>query len=332
MGAGNAARKTILLMSTGGTIASRYDPVAKALISVAGGDELLAAMGSLAPDVNIIHEAFSNVGSNRINLEMQLRLARRVDELLDNEEIHGCVITHGTDTLEEGAFLSRLALITQKPVIFTGSQRGADEPDADGPRNLADAIAVAASNDAAGLGPLVVFSGRILSALDATKIDTLAIEAFGARSFGPVGEVDRGKVSITRRPWGYPTIKVKTLETKVDLITLTLGCDDRLFEAAVNSGARGIVLQGFGSGNATTEIVSAVDRATGNGVVTVVTSRCFDGRVLPLYGDGGGRDLQDAGAIFAGRLQGPKARILLCAALANIPISDIADVFEQFGR
>lgn len=332
MGAGNAARKTILLMSTGGTIASRYDPVAKALISVAGGDELLAAMGSLAPDVNIIHEAFSIVGSNRINLEMQLRLARRVDELLDNEAIHGCVITHGTDTLEEGAFLSRLALTTQKPVIFTGSQRGADEPDADGPRNLADAITVAALDDAAGLGPLVVFSGKILSALDVTKIHTLAVEAFGARSSGPVGEVDRGKVSITRRPWGFPTIKVKTLETKVDLITLTLGCDDRLFEAAVNSGARGIVLQGFGSGNATPEIVSAVDRATGNGVVTVVTSRCFDGRVLPLYGDGGGRDLQDAGAIFAGRLQGPKARILLCAALANIPISDIADVFEQFGR
>ena len=332
MKTGKASRKKILLVSTGGTIASRYDPVAKALISVASGDELLAALGSLAPDVDIVHEAFSNVGSNRIDLQMELRLARRVEELLKDETIDGCVVTHGTDTLEEGVFLSSLALASQKPVAFTGAQRAADQPDADGPRNLADAITVAASNDAAALGPLVVFSGKILSALDATKIHSLDMEAFGARSFGSLGEVDRGKVLITRRPWGYPTIKVDNVEPRVDLITLTLGADDRLFEAAVKSGARGIVLEGFGSGNATPEVVAAVARAAKKGVVTVITSRCFDGRVLPLYGDGGGRDLEEAGAIFAGRLQGPKARILLCVALANIPARDIPGLFEQFGR
>lgn len=332
MKTGKASRKKILLVSTGGTIASRYDPVAKALISVASGDELLAALGSLAPDVDIVHEAFSNVGSNRIDLQMELRLARRVEELLKDETIDGCVVTHGTDTLEEGVFLSSLALASQKPVAFTGAQRAADQPDADGPRNLADAIAVAASNDAAALGPLVVFSGKILSALDATKIHSLDMEAFGARSFGPLGEVDRGQVLITRRPWGYPTIKVDNVEPRVDLITLTLGADDRLFEAAVTSGARGIVLEGFGSGNATPEVVAAVARATKKGVVTVITSRCRDGRVVPLYGDGGGRDLEEAGAIFAGRLQGPKARILLCVALANIPVGDMPGLFEQFGR
>ena len=332
MRAGRADRKKILFVSTGGTIASRYDPVAKALISVASGDELLAALGPLAPDVDVVHEAFSNVGSNRIGLEMELRLARRVEELLKDETIDGCVVTHGTDTLEEGVFLASLAMTSQKPIIFTGAQRGADQPDADGPRNLADAITVAASNDAVALGPLVVFSGKILSALDATKIHSLDMEAFGARSFGPLGEVDRGKVLITRRPWGYPTIKVDTVETRVDLITLALGADDRLFEAAVKSGARGIVLEGFGSGNATPEVVLAAARATKKGVVTVITSRCFDGRAVPLYGDGGGRDLQDAGAIFAGRLQGPKARILLCVALANVSTGEIASLFEKFGR
>lgn len=322
----------VLVVSTGGTIASRYDPVEKALMSVATGEELLSTLGPLAPGVHIVLEEFSNLGSNRIDLETSLRLASHVDELLKDDTICGCVVTHGTDTLEESAFLANLVISSSKPVVFTGAQRGADQPDADGPRNLADAIAVAASPDAGNLGTLVVFAGKVLSAIDAAKVHASGLAAYDSSGLGPLGEVDHGSILITRRLSGYPTIKAQHIERRVDLITLAMGADDRLFEAAVASGARGIVLETFGRGNATPEVVAAVTRATQKGLVTIVTSRCAQGRVLPLYGDGGGRDLEEAGAIFAGRLKGPKARILLCLALASMTEQEIAALFAQFGR
>ncbi|AWC25803.1 putative L-asparaginase (plasmid) [Aminobacter sp. MSH1] len=327
----NGAQK-VLVVSTGGTIASRYDPVEKALMSVATGAELLSTLGPLAPAVDVVLEEFSNLGSNRIDLETSFRLACRIDELLKDDTICGCVVTHGTDTLEESAFLANLVISSSKPVVFTGAQRGADQPDADGPRNLADAIAVAAYADAANLGTLVVFAGKVLSAIDATKVHTSVLAAYDSSGLGPLGEVDHGAVLITRRLSGYAAIKAQHIETRVDLITLAMGADERLYEAAVASGARGIVLETFGRGNATPEVVAAVARARQKGIVTIVTSRCPKGRVLALYGDGGGRDLEEAGAIFAGRLNGPKARILLCLALANMPEQEIAALFAQFGR
>jgi L-asparaginase len=328
---GTGAKK-VVVVATGGTIASRYDAVGKALVSVASGAELLATLGLLAPAVDVVLEDFSNVGSNRICLDTSFRLALRIDDLLKDDAISGCVVTHGTDTLEESAFLASLVMKSAKPVVFTGAQRGADQPDADGPRNLADAISVAASADAANLGVLVVFAGKVLSAIDAAKVHTSDMAAYASSGAGPVGEVDHGSVLITRRLLGYPTIDADRIETRVDLITLAMGADDRLFEAAVGSGARGIVLECFGRGNATPAVAEAVARATQKGIVTIVTSRCPHGRVLPLYGDGGGRDLETAGAVFAGRLQGPKARLLLCLALANMPKRQIASLFAQFGR
>lgn len=324
-------RRKVVAVSTGGTIASRYDPAARALVSVASGAELLAMLGGRAPDVDTVVEEFCNLGSNRIDLEMSLQLARRVDELLADEQVSGCVVTHGTDTLEESAFLASLVIASPKPVVFTGAQREADEPDADGPRNLADAIRIASSPDADGLGTVLAFGGRILSPVDATKVHTARTDAYAATAGGQIGEVDDAEVLISHRPARHPRIVARRIETRVDLIKLTMGCDTRLFDASVASGARGIVLETFGRGNATPELVAAVARAAGSGIVTVVTSRCREGRVRPLYGDGGGRDLAAAGALFAGRLQGPKARVLLSVALANPSDEGIAQLVARFG-
>lgn len=326
----NMPGSKVLVVTTGGTIASRYDPVAKALRSVASGEELLALLGSLAPPVELVLEEFGNLGSNRIDLDTSFRLARRIGERLADGGICGCVVTHGTDTLEESAFLAHLVISSPKPVVFTGAQRGMDAPDADGPRNLSDAIRVAASADARDLGVLVVFAGKVLSAIDAAKVHTSDVAAY-AGDFGPLGEVDHGAVLIARRLAAYPSIDVQGIDGRVDLITLAMGADARLFDAAVASGARGIVLEAFGRGNATPDIVAAVGRATAAGVLTVVTSRCGSGRVLPIYDDGGGRDLEEAGAIFAGRLKGPKARILL-SLVTHLPRPQIAALFASFGR
>lgn len=322
----------VLIVSTGGTIASRYDPVTRALTSVGTGEELLAALGSLAPPVDLVLEEFSNLGSNRIDIDTAFRLARRIAALIEDDGVCGCVVAHGTDTMEESAFLASLVVRSPKPVVFTGAQRGMDAPDADGPRNLADAIRVAASPDARDTGVLVAFAGQILSAADATKVHTSHLQAFASSSYGALGEVDGDRVLIGRRPVPVSLPEMKGFDPRVDLITLAMGADARLFDAVVASGARGIVLETFGRGNATPEVVAAVKRATEAGVVTVITSRCPQGRVLPVYDDGGGRDLEDAGAIFAGRLKGPKARILLCFALANVSRSEIAELFASADR
>ncbi|MBZ7925034.1 asparaginase [Ensifer adhaerens] len=331
MGMSDSRRPKVLIVSTGGTIASRYDPVGRAMTSTATGDQLLAALGDLAPSTELTLDEFSNLGSNRIDLDMSFRLARHIAVRMEEDAVCGCVVTHGTDTLEESAFLASLVISSGKPVVFTGAQRGIDASDADGPRNLADAIRVAASPSARDLGVLVVFGGRILSATDATKVNTWHLDGYGSTSFGTLGEVDGEMVLIGRRPMMCPAVNARDIETRVDLITLAMGADARLFDAAVASGARGIVLETFGRGNATPELVAAVRRATNAGIFTVVTSRCAQGRVLPVYDDGGGRDLEDAGALFAGRLKGPKARILLCLALSHLPRSKIVDLLMTFG-
>ena len=327
----NPGRSRVVVVSTGGTIASRYDPATQALRSVGGGHELLTTLGPLAPPVDLMVEEFCNLGSNRIDVQTSFRLARRVCELVLDESVSGCVVTHGTDTLEESAFLTSLVVASSKPVVFTGAQRGMDAPDADGPRNLADAIRVAACPDARDMGVLVVFAGKILPALDATKIHTSHLDGFAAGDFGPVGVVDGDTVFFCRKPIRYPSIETREIESRVDLITLAMGADARFFEASIASGARGIVLEAFGRGNATAEVVAAVKRATAAGILTVVTSRCPYGRVLPVYDDGGGRDLEDVGAIFAGNLKGPKARVLLCLALPCLEDKDIVDLISVVG-
>lgn len=323
-------RRKVVVVTTGGTIASRYDPEADALMSVTSGADLIAMLGGRAPNVETIVEEFCNLGSNRVDLELSFRLAQRIDSIQADATVSGCVVTHGTDTLEESAFLASLIIASSKPVVFTGAQRDADEGDADGPRNLADAIRIAASPDADGLGTVIAFGGRILSPVDGTKIHASRTDAYAGWQ---LGEIDNTEVLIGAHPVARPVISAQGVETRIDLIKLTMGCDTRLFDASVASGARGIVLEAFGRGNATVELAAAVARATEAGIVTVVTSRCGEGRVLPLYGDGGGRDLEAAGALFAGRLQGPKARIVLAVALGDRPGGEgIAPLLLRFGK
>lgn len=127
MKTGRTDRPRILIVSTGGTIASRYDPQTDSLLSVSTGKELLSSLGALAPAVDVVLDEFCNLGSNRIDLDTSFRLAHHIDERLRDRTVDGCVVTHGTDTLEESAFLAQLTISSRKPVVFTGAQRSADE-------------------------------------------------------------------------------------------------------------------------------------------------------------------------------------------------------------
>lgn len=304
----------VVVVSTGGTIAMRPDPATGKLIPAVSGEELVEMLDwPEAPPLEL--DDFARVPSFDVHGGLALSLARRVNEHAAREDVGGVVVTHGTDTMEESVYLIDRLLASEKPVVLTGAQRGADERDTDGPRNLRDAIRVAASAQAAGCGATIVFAGEIHAAREARKVHTSAVRAFDSPGYGPIGTVDVGSVRFRRRPDRRAPSPVPSALAPVDLIRLYAGSDARFLRAAVASGVRAIVLEGTGRGNANDQVVEGVREAVAAGVPVVVCSRCAAGRVEPVYGRGGGRDLAEAGALFAGDLAGPKARVILQIAL-----------------
>jgi L-asparaginase len=240
------------------------------------------------------------------------------------------VVTHGTDTMEESCYLADLLLRSDKPVVFTGAQRAHDDPNPDGPGNILCAVRTAAAPAAHGLGAVICFGDQIHAARDVTKMSASALATFQSYDKGVLGEVDAGRVVINRRPERRRTFVVDRLETRVPLLRLYLGFDPGLVEAALERGARGLVLEAFGRGNGPAALVPVVRTAVAAGVPVVITSRCPSGRVEPIYGKGGGKDLADAGAIFAGDLKGAKARLLLMVLLsAPDTAGRIGEVFRD---
>ena len=303
----------VVVVSTGGTIAMRPDPATGKLVPAVSGDELVEMLAwPEAPPLDL--DDFARVPSFDVHGALALALARRVAEHAGGGA--PTVVTHGTDTMEESAYLADLLLPAEAaPVVFTGAQRGAEERDADGPRNLRDAIVVAATPAAAGRGALVAFAGEVHAAREARKVHTSALRAFASPGYGPVGHVDAGTARFRRRPERREPLPAPERLAHVDLLRLHAGSDARFLRTAVETGARAVVLEGTGRGNANEQVVAGVREAVFSGVVVVVCSRCETGRVEPVYGRGGGRDLAEAGALFAGDLAGPKARVLLQVAL-----------------
>jgi L-asparaginase len=228
------------------------------------------------------------------------------------------VVTHGTDTMEETCYLADLLLDSDKPAVFTGAQRAHDDPQSDGPLNLLNALRVAASPLTRGLGAMICFNATIHAARDVTKVHASAVETFQSYERGALGEVDGDKVIIHRRPVLRRSFTVERLEESVELFRLVLGIDLRGVEAAIERSVAGLVIEGFGRGNGPSRLTELVRQATRKNIPVLITSRCPAGRVQPVYGGGGGgRDLADAGGIFAGDLKGPKARLLLMVLLSG---------------
>ena len=305
---------TVVVVSTGGTIAMRPEADTGKLVPVVSGDELVEMIGwADAPPVEL--DDFARVPSFDVYGELALSLARQVVRQAQRPEVRGVVVTHGTDTMEETVYLIDRLLASETPVVLTGAQRGADQPDADGPRNLRDAIRLAWSEDTIGPGAVVVFAGEIHSAREARKIHTSALHAFASPGYGPLGHVDADVVEVRRTPSRAPVLPVPERLALVDLHRLYAGSDGRFVRHSLETGAEAIVLEATGRGNANDQVVEAVREATARLVPVVVCSRCAAGRVAPVYGRGGGRDLEEVGAVFAGDLAGSKARVLLQLAL-----------------
>ncbi len=322
----------IVLVTTGGTVASRHDPKNGHTAASVDGDSLRQSLHDPLAGVDLVVDEFCNVGSFAIDLPLAFGLAKRIGSHLADPATTGVVITHGTDTMEESAYLADLLVASDKPVVFTGAQRAADTPDPDGPRNIADAVRIAASPAAIGLGAMIAFEQEFHAARDVTKTHTSRVDTFASGEHGKLGEIDGDRVSVHRRPLLRKTFVAERVESRVDLIKLVMGSDDRFLRFAADNGTKGIVIEGFGRGNATPAAANGIAEIITAGIPVIVTSRCPRGRVRPIYGNGGARDLERAGAIFAGDLSGPKARVLAAVMLgAGLSSEAMREDFDLLG-
>jgi len=294
---------SIRVVATGGTIAGASNEDLSAA-------DLVARIPELTKVARISTEDFSRIGSSSMTPELQHRLARRVNELFASADAPaGIVITHGTDSLEETSFLLDLLIESDRPVVFAAAQRPPSEPDSDGPRNLLNAVRVAASPDARGAGVLVTLNGEIHAARDVRKTHAISLDAFKSPDGGgPVGHIDGSHVVIGRKPLRRLTLRPQSVEPRVELVTLTAGSDGRLILAA-SEFAQAIVLEVFGRGNMAPVIMQAVAKVREKGTIVVFTTRTRGGRVELST------EARAAGVIGGEDLDGLKARMLLVAAL-----------------
>ncbi len=291
------------MISTGGTIAGGPAGPLNAA-------NLLERAPEIAKRADVTFEDFSNIDSSRMTPELQLKLAKRVREIFEKDKaLEGIVITHGTDSLEESAFALDLLVDSDRPVVFAAAQRPPREADSDGPRNLLNAVRVAAAPVSRGMGVMVTLNSEISGAHDVRKTHSIALDAFRSPGVGPLGYIDGDSVIFTARPSRRVSIPAETVEPKVDLLTLVAGSDARLIDAAVASGARGLVIETFGRGNVPERAMEGVARARKAGIPVVFTTRARGGRVEV---DAEGKAL---GVIGAEDLDGLKARMVLVLTL-----------------
>lgn len=308
--------RVIAVVFTGGTISMKFDAVAGGAVPALGIEEILGAARGIDAIATLRAEEFGRFPGPHMSVSREWMLRNRLAALVADPGVDGVVVTHGTDTIEESAYLSTRSIATDKPIVFTGAMRNASELSWDGPANLADAVRVAASADARGYGTLVVLNGRVFSALDVTKAHTHLLDAFESPGLGPVGVVDDGVVVFRRMlPPPLPVLSPPALAEPVDIILAYSGADGRLVDRSRET-ARGVVVAALGRGNVPPSMAEALGRCVMGGVPVVVASRAPRGRVGQTYGyEGGGRHLARLGAIFTGARRPQQARIDLMLAL-----------------
>jgi len=320
----------IAIFFTGGTISMRVDPLTGGAIPALSGEEIIALVPGLEQFADFEIHNFGRLPGPHMTPQLMLDLARAAESRLSEAAIEGVVVTHGTDTLEETAYLLDLVLNAEKPVVFVGAMRNSSELSWDGPGNLRSAVRVAAADSARGLGVLVVMNDQLIAASEATKTHTELTDTFQSRDFGPLGIVDKDRVIVRRQLARREHIACEVLEERVDLIKVSAGSDGRFIDFAVNTGAKGIVIEGLGRGNVTVATLPAIERAVKAGLPVVITSRCPRGRVLDTYAyEGAGRQLKRMGVILGGLIPSHKARIRLMLGLgAGWSVDQVRKSFE----
>ncbi len=290
--------RRVVVIATGGTIASASAGQGRGAVAQHDAGQLMQGMNF--EDIDIEAQDLFSLGSYLFGHRELRLIAEAVAEHTVRDDVDGVVVTHGTDTMEETAYLLDLVHQSDKPVVLTGAQRAADELDADGPRNLRDAVTVAASFEARGCGALIGFAGRVFAARGTRKQHTIALDAFHTADGGPIGRVGAGEAQVWARPFRGPTLPLPDGSfdsTRVDVVSVHPGADGTLPRAAVAAGAEAVVLAGTGAGNGNHALLDWAQEAIASGVVVGLSTRVPEGPVVPMYGNGGAVDFVNAGAV-----------------------------------
>lgn len=320
----------VVLVSTGGTIAAVGRDRADLTGYAETGDKravgaLLAEIPEVTAVADVVPVELPNVPSHALGVDEALGIAGRVRALAADPSIAGVVVTHGTNTLEETAFLLDLVCPPGAPVVVTGAMRPATGLSADGPLNLLNAVRVAVSAAARERGVLVLLDDTVHAARDATKVSANRVSAFRAVGLGPLGFVEGDGAVVFHHgvePWSARgAFETDVVPPRVDVVVSYLGADGALVDAAVAAGAAGIVSAGTGAGYPTPAESAALDRAVAAGVVVCQSTRVPGGRITPRA---------TPGTVTAGSLNPWKARLLLALALTRT--RDAAEIQCLFDR
>jgi glutamin-(asparagin-)ase len=324
-------RPTIAVLATGGTIAGTRSPdiAGSYRAATVGVEDLIAAVPGLDELADVTGEQVLQIDSVNMDDAGMLTLARRTSQLLDSDDVDAVVITHGTDTLEETAYLLHLGLTSNKPVVFVGSMRPADALSADGPRNLRHAVAVAANPQARGKGVLVVMNDEIHTARDVTKSHTLNVAALRS-PHGPLGYMVGDapvfyRAPVRRHTWQTP-FDLSALDglPQVGVVYAHASMTTATVEALVDSGTAAIVHAGMGNGYVSEHISGSLMAARAAGVHIVRASRAASGSVVRNIAA-----LDDANGWLVVDDQNPqKARLLI--ALAMTKTQDVGELQQMF--
>lgn len=306
----------IVIFTTGGTILSEMDPDSGIVSPALTGKQLLSLVDTLGSRYDVESVEFCNMPGSDLSLRDGLALAKAIRAAQAREEIRGVVVLQGTDTMDEIPYLIHLIVPTQKPVVFTGAMKSMKDIYSDAVGNVLGATEVAANPASANRGVLVYFNETIFSAADLIKSHASRIDAFDSVS-GPMGSIVSGKIHYVRTGNHSSVYDIDQLDIHVPLLKVYTGVENDLLEYCLDHGAKGLVIEGYGSGNVPATMVPALQRALDMGVPVVVTTRCTRGESYACYGYvGGGAQLSQLGVILAGPLSGIKSRILLTVLLA----------------
>lgn len=306
----------MVVLSTGGTIASTHDKKGAVVPTVTGSKLVEPLSGTFDKDkLTLEVKDIAKLDSSAMTLDDTDTIIEAVNKELQRDDVDGVVVTHGTDSMEETAIAVDTFQDSEKPVALTGAMRSFDDPDPDGPDNLALAVKTVTDPSNKGRGTFIAFADHVIPARGAFKSDTAKADGFANNN---------GK----KQPKRPKALKHQPLgNTRVDIIAAYPGAPADLIQRSLDSGAEGIVIEGMGAGNIGDELAQAA-KAAAKKVPVVLTTRVDHGPVEGIYGGaGGGATLADAGVISSGTLRAPQARMLLAAAITTD--TDPAELFPD---
>jgi L-asparaginase len=306
----------VAILFTGGTISMVADAAAGGKVPTLDGAAILARAPRIGQIADLEVVDLGRTPASHFTFPKLFEIAGEIRRWQADPSIDGVVVVQGTDVIEETAFLWDLVLDGAAPVIVTGAMRAASDPNDDGPDNLRNAVRCAAAPSLRGAGVLVVLDGTINPADAVTKTHAGALDSFQCLDTGPLGRVLAGQVIVEGVRATRRHVSTDRAAEGVQLLTAHVAMDGALMDAAAALQPPGIVVEATGAGNTSAAVLDAAARAIGQGITVAFTTRCPAGAASAAYAfPGGGATWVRAGAILAGHLSGPKARIALAAGL-----------------